>query len=454
MTPFWRKSRKPAATTYVRLKPSVDLSITALLYMGATLFIGVAAMNSQTNLLFGVFGLMVGVLLVAGYISKLSLRRLRVRRAMPEHLVVGESATLTYEISNQKRFWPSISVSLGELDGCEAFVRQPYSYLLHVAAAMSTAISEEIRPKRRGICELGRYQLSTSFPFGFIKRALTRSQPDTIVIYPAIARVDGRIVALFQSAEKAGSLVRPRKGGNDEFYGVKEYRTGENPRLIHWKRSARTGNLVVREMTQVAPPRLLLMVDTFEQDDSPEQAARVEHAIAMAASLASFALEQGHPVGLFVWSGNWMHISPNRGKRQRREMLAALARLQPNRNPDADIAALISMAMPHAGMGTTAVILTPQPSSGLNTQSPRRQFVLLSSSDGSATRWFTFPTHIDFAACAPFPADPPGRAPDSRGREPSPTPMTAPTLVPAPAAASVVSPVSTVASKPVEDAHV
>src|SRR5215471_12653374 len=95
----------PAATP-VRLKPSVDISFSALVYFGATLFIGVAAMNSQTNLLFGVFGLMMGVLFVAGYISQFSLKKLEIRRLLPDHLVVGQQATLTYAVANGKRFWP------------------------------------------------------------------------------------------------------------------------------------------------------------------------------------------------------------------------------------------------------------------------------------------------------------------------------------------------------------
>ena len=56
-------------------------------------------------------------------------------------------------------------------------------------------------------------------------------------------------------------MLRPRRGGQDEFYGVKEYRRGENPRWIYWKRSARTGTLVTREMTLVTPPRILLLVE-------------------------------------------------------------------------------------------------------------------------------------------------------------------------------------------------
>lgn len=386
------------AATYVRLRPSVDISFTALLYFGATLFIGVAAMNSQTNLLFGVFGLMIGVLLVAGFISRFSLRKLLVRRDIPEHMTVGEPASLTYKLNNTKRFWPSISVALGELDGCEAFTRQPYGYLLHAAPGESTTVAVSLYPKRRGVHELNTYQISTSFPLGFVKRAVTCTQKDTIVIFPALAQVDPAILLLCESAENAGARMRPRKGGMDEFYGLREYRTGENPRLIHWRRSARTGQMVIREMTQVSPPRLLLVVDNYRPEDTDTAAS--EKSIAMAASMASLALGRGYPVGLLAWSpGGWIHIPPNRGKRQRRDLLTALARLEPN--ADHPVHSAVDQAIPLAGAGTSIVIFTPEPES--RTTSPRRRsrIVTFSSRDPSATGYFTFRPNTDFEHCMP-----------------------------------------------------
>ena len=387
----------PAATP-VRLKPSVDLSFSALLYGGATLFIGLAAINSQTNLLFAVCGLMIGVLMVAGYISRFSLRKLNVHRTVPEYLIVGNTATVLYQIVNAKRFWPSISVALGELDGCEAFTRQPYSYLLHVAAQTQTTVSTELIPKRRGIHELNCYQISTSFPFGFVKHAAICPQKETIVVFPALGRVDRHVLSLCQSSERSGASMRPRKGGNDEFYGVKEYRTGENPRLIYWKRSARTGTLVCREMTHVSPPRLLLLVDTYHAPDAPYAQADVERTIAMAASLASLALEEGYPVGLFTWSGNFQHIPPKRGKRQRLEILTTLACLEPNQQQSPEN--LLQAAGHFLETGTTTVVLTPEPHDGPR-HPQRAQFVFLSSTDKHTLPWFTFAATVDFSHCMP-----------------------------------------------------
>ncbi len=221
--------------TLVRERPGLDFSLTGLIYCCLMLFMGLAANNSQANLLFATFGLMIGILLISGVISRLVVRRLKVRRVLPEHGVVGRAVSAGYEITNQKRFWPSLSVSISELDGVQGFTRQPQCYLLHVAPGMTAQVPAELVAKRRGLHEFHRIQLGTSFPFGFIKRAVTQRHKEHLVIYPPLARVDPRLIMLCRSADQSGPTMRPRSGGSDEFYGVKEFRRGDNPRWIYWR---------------------------------------------------------------------------------------------------------------------------------------------------------------------------------------------------------------------------
>src|SRR5256885_10216360 len=102
-------------------KPSLDFSVTGLIYTCMMLFMGLAAINSQANLLFGVFGLMIGVLVIAGVISRIVLRKLDVRRVVSGYVVGGEGANVQYEFHNRKRFWPSLSGTVSELSGSDAF---------------------------------------------------------------------------------------------------------------------------------------------------------------------------------------------------------------------------------------------------------------------------------------------------------------------------------------------
>ena len=291
------------------------------------LFMAAAAATTEANLLYGVGGLMVGVLIVSYLICRMVTNHLRITRELPEHAIVGQATTIIYHFHNDKKFWPSLSVSVAELDGVDGFTRQPQSYLLHAAARATATVPVEVIPKRRGLQTLGQHQFCTSFPFGFIKRAVMRRQHDTILVIPAVAPVDPRLLALCLPAEKTGPTMRPRRGGVDEFYGVKEHRPGDNPRWIYWRRSARTGVLVSKEMTQVAPRALLLLVDTYMTSRTRTEHARIEKVIAMAASLASAALEQGLSVGLHIWMNGWNGLAPTRGKRQRRELMSMLARL-------------------------------------------------------------------------------------------------------------------------------
>src|SRR5262245_66238776 len=97
-----RKSRAKLSdplTTPVRHRPSLDFSLTGLIYISMMLFMGLAAINSQANLLFGVFGLMIGVLLVSGVISRMVLRGLSMTRILQDHGVVGQPRTVSYEVS-------------------------------------------------------------------------------------------------------------------------------------------------------------------------------------------------------------------------------------------------------------------------------------------------------------------------------------------------------------------
>ena len=209
--------------------------------------------------------------------------------------------------------------------------------------------------------------------------------------------------------------MRPRRGGSDEFYGVKEFRPGDNPRWIYWRRSARTGVLVSKEMTQVSPPKLMLLVDAHLRDRSLAEHQAVERTIAMATSLASHALEAGLMVGLYAWSGAvgasgdaprgaplayWLGIHPNRGKRHRVDLLAQLAQLPLNTVKDTQ--ALLDASREFLQSGATPVLLTPRDIQVGLTDQARSSLLVVSANSGQAQRWFSFDPGIDFTKSMPW----------------------------------------------------
>ena len=131
-------------------KPTLDFSITGLIYCTTMMFIGLAAINTQANLLFGVFGLMIGILLASFWVSGIVIRRLRTERILPDHGIVGRPMSLQYRVTNEKRFWPSFAVTVAEIDGYDLFTRQSRAYLLHAPNKGSAVVPSEVIPIRRG----------------------------------------------------------------------------------------------------------------------------------------------------------------------------------------------------------------------------------------------------------------------------------------------------------------
>ena len=390
------------------------------------MFIGLAAMNSQANLLFAVFGLMIGVLLVAVVLSGRGLRRLDVTRHLPPSGQVGRAAEVAYDVTNRKRLWPTYGLTVAEVEvGApgDRLDRQPIAFAVHVPRGKRPArLGAEVVPLRRGWHEFPKLQLSTSFPFGFVTRAVTRKQTDRWLVQPVRGAVEPKATLRFLSARSTGLNQRPREGGSDEMFGARDYRPGDPPRTIHWRRSARTlaarsprspnGSLVVKQMTRVAPPRLVVIVDTHAPPGADAAAlGRVEKTLAVASSLVAAAAARGLSVGLVLYrpgdEGEFLEVRPGRGKRQRRELLADLAAAP--RNDAADAAAVLRRGMALATGDTTGVFVTPG-DAGEVEPPPRRRptaavgrgnLVTIRTATADLDRWVRFAPDLDWSAMVP-----------------------------------------------------
>src|SRR5262249_27175192 len=150
----------------------------------------------------------------------------------------------------------------------------------------------------RGRILFDQIALSTRFPFGLLTKFVTASIPQTTVVYPTLGTVRERRwqVRRWADASIDGRPLAQR--GDDEFDGLREYRAGDNPRRIHWRRSARTGFLVVREMSQLGTNQVWCIIDTRIPPVDVDAAERLEDAISCAATVACDAIESNCRVGL------------------------------------------------------------------------------------------------------------------------------------------------------------
>lgn len=303
-----------------------------LLYVVVTFFIAVGAINSQNNLLFASLGLAIGGLLMSGILSGGSLMGIRCDRGVVNGgrgASVGRPLRFVYRVTNVNKLLPAFGLIVVEHpdkaghSNWPGFIATPRAFAPHVAGKSSVEVVTEVVPRCRGLMRLDVVRISTTFPFGLARKSISFGLPMSVVVHPVELPVSPGILKKLAVRASSGTGAAMSPGLGDEFYGLREYSDGDSPRWIAWRRSARTGQMVVRQNTTPTPRQLWLIVDI-----PPENADRglVERAIAIAASLIRAASRAGAAVGLAVPRAG-ITVHPQASGRAVRAMLDRLAML-------------------------------------------------------------------------------------------------------------------------------
>ena len=220
-----------------------------------------------------------------------------------------------------------------------------------VTAANQTVIRYELTPPRRGVFTVGPMRLELSDPFGLALGEITIGGTDQLLVTPRLAALPDTGLAILAS-EGQSMLVRRAIGGEDDL-STREYRRGDALRRVHWRATARHGELMVRQEEPRSHAEARVILDTRRTgypdtlplrspDDSESQS--FELALSLAASLAlhlargGFAVEfvetaatqlaPVHPIEFFLDSLATAELSSETGA------LAAGSRLSSSARPD------------------------------------------------------------------------------------------------------------------------
>lgn len=315
-----------------------------ILYVLVTLFLAIGASNSQNNLLFLAFSISIGAGVASGIISGLMMMGVTVERSLPPASAVGSAFSFRYTIHNRNRFLPLFAVIVeesaepaGRRDSTPTWRRlmpSPRAALLHLGPRDSIEVSASIVPTRRGVATFSGVMLSSSFPFGLVRKSVTFKSRASIVVAPRSERLRRDATSNLLSRAESGLASAASLGRGDEFYGVRDYVPGDSPRLISWKASARTGSLVVREQTTPTAGNLwvILNLNAPRATEPPPPDDPTEQAIVLATSLIDAALIAGVEVG-FAAPDAGVVVAPAAAPRQRPALMSALATIEAARGP-------------------------------------------------------------------------------------------------------------------------
>lgn len=308
------------------------------------------AVNTQANLIFWFFGLQVGALVISAAWAWSGLRKLEVERVSPPRAVCGRSMLLRYRVRNRGRWLGGFNVVIEEslderpasADGSpQAGARLTPAWVLRVGPGQEVSVAAPAAAESRGLLTLDQIEISTSFPLGILRAVRRVSRPATVVVLPRLRRLRPAALKKLRQQARLGQSASDQSGGDQDFYGIREYRVGQSVRLIDWKRSARTGRLLAREMTRPRTPRLTVVLDLESAAGEPEatRSRSVEDAVSLAGSLVHDAHGRGVAVGLEIRGEPARRLPARSSAAHRDALLEVLAVSRPGRSTAAGGAA-------------------------------------------------------------------------------------------------------------------
>lgn len=271
----------------------ISLGWVLLIWIGVTALI---ALNRGIDLLWGVTMLLVLASVVALLLPAIQVRGVHVRRVkFPATAIVGEKCAVHYEV--EARGWlPRYGLELHDtLAGPDS--RTPTAFLANVGRREIHSFAWT--PRVRGCWQLREIKIESRYPLGLMRSTRRLDAPaHEITVYPDFVRLHWLPVRN-DAHPRFEQMVSPRRGGHDEFFGLKQYVPGDEIRSIHWRASARANEIVVKEFEHQQDRQLWILLDLAANKHVGEGAAStVEWMIRIAHSIAVKAFEDGLPVGL------------------------------------------------------------------------------------------------------------------------------------------------------------
>lgn len=305
-----------------------------------TVFLLLAALRTQQSMVFVMLGAFVGAMAASGVLAMRMVSGASVHRDAPDRVWQNQPVHLGYFVRNDRRYGSALGLGVEEIapEGLEA----AEGFCVHLPPQATFRAGARFAARKRGRLVLHGVRIKTIFPFGLLLAGRDAPLHREIIVWPGRGRLKCNL--LHRGATQTSARPPSRSsGGQDEFFGLREYRQGDSPRWIHWRRSAGRRVPVVREMAQPLPEVLWMVLDTFRNRYDDQARSRMEQNLRFCATLIEQAFSRGYQVGLAMgMSDKPLLIPPASGRGQRRRVLDALAEADENTRTElGDVVGLI-----------------------------------------------------------------------------------------------------------------
>jgi len=311
-------------------------------------------------------GLLLGPLLFNWRAVAVMLGGLEVHRKVPQGVCAGDLLVANVSLNNKRRRIGSWAVVVDdeihrEGDGRREKPLRPHVLFPYVPARQERKAVYRGRLVRRGRYRLGPLRLSTRFPFGLLSRTIVVGGVESLTVLPRLGRLTQGWAARHRESFSGTHRRERRHGLEGDFYGLRSWRSGDSRRWIHWRSSARRGELLVRQLEQPRNRDVAVFLDLWQPlRPSPEQSDNVELAVSFAATvLADLCRKGGSTLHLAMADPQPECLSGPASVAVLQDMMERLAVVEAqseDRLPE-----MLARVLPQLDPGTEVVLVTTRP---------------------------------------------------------------------------------------------
>jgi uncharacterized protein (DUF58 family) len=303
-----------------RLIPDWGIRVTnfGLGYILMCLVVAIAATNTGNNGLYLVLAGLLAGMAMSGMLSRRNVRGVRCEIAPLTEIVATRPALLQVRLANELRTGTAQSLF---------FLHESLPGPLWIdplkPGESRDVVVEAVFP-RRGVFREADAGILSRFPIGLFRKYRRAAVTSEIVVFPF--PLASSIPDVPPEDSRGSRPHAHRAGSGADIRTLRDFVSGDDPRDLHWKQSARMRRWIVREREADRDRAVFLVVDNALEDPSDSAALeRLEGAISRCAGQAVMLLSRGAEVG---FQSRGVKVPPRAGRRHRARLLDAMARLE------------------------------------------------------------------------------------------------------------------------------
>ncbi|MEC5146876.1 DUF58 domain-containing protein [Chitinophaga sp. 212800010-3] len=226
----------------------------------------------------------------------------------------GDNNEVVLTLQNRYPFPVDVSI-IDELP--VQFQQRDFNLAATVPAGQTYSFRYELRPVERGIYNFGYTNVFIQSVLGLVCRRFVFNTEQSVSVYPSFQQL--RHYELYAAMNRLNELgVHKRRiiGHSMEFDHIKPYTKGDDVRLLNWKASARTGDLMVNSFTEERSQQVYSVIDKGRTMRMPFNGlALLDYAINASLVFSNVAVNKGDKAGLITFMESKTEILPASSKK-------------------------------------------------------------------------------------------------------------------------------------------